>query len=84
MNLNPIANGSKTAAGVNGTAGALWMTAALLILPKFGMDDATINLIIGFAPHVVLGAVGIGHKIVKAGGIVGVWKKFMAGFIGKK
>ena len=76
MNLNPVASGNKTAAGINGAVGASWMTLAFLLLPKFGFDDSTVNLVIGFAPPVVLGIIGVGHRIIKAGGIKKVYYDF--------
>lgn len=82
MNINPVANGNKTAAGAAALTGSSVMGAAVILLPYLGVDEKTTAIIIGAVPALLLLIAGIGHKIVKAGGFVGMWRWFKANIIG--
>lgn len=82
MNINPVANGNKTAAGAAALTGSSVMGAAVILLPYIGVDEKTTAIIIGAVPSALLLVTGIGHKIVKAGGIVGMWRWFKVNIIG--
>lgn len=82
MNINPIANGNKTATGAAALTGSGIMGAAFLLLPYLGVSDTATKLIIGIAPNALLLIIGIGHKIIKAGGIIGIWKWVLRYIIG--
>jgi hypothetical protein len=82
MNINPVANGNKTAAGVAVTGGSLYTMAAYYLLKRYGIDDQTAIIIISALPGAALTLWGVIHKIVKAGGIVGMWRWFKTNIIG--
>jgi VIT1/CCC1 family predicted Fe2+/Mn2+ transporter len=82
MNINPVANGNKTAAGAAALTGSSVMGAAVILLPYFGVDEKTTTIILGAVPAALLLIAGVGHKIVKAGGCVGMWRWFKANIIG--
>lgn len=82
MNINPVANGNKTAAGVAVTGGSIYTMGAFYLLRRYGIDDQTSIIIISALPGAALTVWGVVHKIVKAGGIVGMWRWFKANIIG--
>ena len=82
MNINPIASGNKTAAGVAVTGGSLYTMGAFYLLRRYGIDDQTAIIIISAIPGAALTLWGIIHKIVKAGGVVGIWRWFKSNIIG--
>jgi hypothetical protein len=82
MNINPVANGNKTAAGVALTGGSVYAMAAYYLLKRYGVDEQTVVIIISALPGAALTVWGVVHKIVKAGGFVGMWRWFKANIIG--
>jgi VIT1/CCC1 family predicted Fe2+/Mn2+ transporter len=82
MSINPIANGNKTAAGTSALAGSSIMGAVVILLPYLGISDTTTAVIIGAAPSALLLLGGIGHKIIKAGGFIGIWRWILRYIIG--
>jgi hypothetical protein len=69
LNLNPMASGNKTVTGIAALASGGWTAAALILLPQFGVDNKIVEIGIALAPGALQSIAGIGHKIVKAGGI---------------
>lgn len=82
MNINPVANGNKTAAGVALTGGSVYAMAACYLLKRYGVDEQTVVIVISALPGAALTVWGVVHKIVKAGGIVGMWRWFKVNIIG--
>lgn len=82
MNINPVANGNKTAAGVALTGGSVYAMAAYYLLKRYGVDEQTVVIIISALPGAALTVWGVVHKIVKAGGLVGMWCWFKVNIIG--
>ena len=69
LNLNPMASGNKTVTGIAALASGGWTVAAMSILPQMGVDNKTVEVGIALLPAALQFLSGIGHKIVKAGGL---------------
>lgn len=69
MNLNPIASGNKTNSGLIGIVATCAIAYGLKKLNIEDKDGTITIMIFAGIPTAVLTIVGIGHKIVKAGGI---------------
>lgn len=78
-----MASGNKTVTGIAALASGGWTAAALVLLPQLGVDNKTVEIGIALAPAAIQFIAGIGHKIVKSGGVKGLWKLFKERYIGK-
>lgn len=82
MNLNPVATGNKTTSGAIGTI--IISLLMPVVFKYFNIEDTNGQItvwVLSVVPTVGLALVGLGHKIVRAGGLVpwvkSLWSKYI-------